>query len=371
MVTEMTTPILIALIINLIYAKAIGLTEGIAAREVGNDFWMATLMSILQGAVMMVITVLLIKQNAKEDLVQRAKSIVGPILGGLIGLLFVLYFAGAYAVVMITFVDHLRDYFLPELPTIVFVIVASLVALYAMQKGIVVTGRIAVVGVFSIILLNILLMIGTIEDFNIERLFPVFRTGIMATFLASRHADTDFAMASMMTGMILPYIAQKGKWIKATLTGVFYGGVLVMLWPILECGVLTAPETGHYIVACMQMARSAEIGWFVHRYEMIMVAFFAISLLVQLMMLLYCGVEAIAHTFTQKSSRLWLPITVLFSMTSYLIVIDHRRTMQFLSVLWPPFSLAIAFIVIALLLVIGYVQKFIKQRQRFASMKKS
>lgn len=351
---RITNAMLMALIINLVYAKAIGLTQGIMAREVENDIWIATLFATLQGLLIMTITVWVIRRLPKKNLLEQASMLMGKWVGKLIGVFYVVFFTGAYAAIMITFVYHLMDYFLPNFPVYVFVAVAVFVTMYATFHGLEVTGRIAIVGVYTMIALNLLLLMGSLRDFHVTQLTPVLENGVWPTIFTSRHNDTDWAMATMMTGLVLPLVKDQTTWMKASVGGILYGGIFVLMWPLLEVGVLSARETGHYVVACMQMARSAEIGWFIHRYEMIMVAFFAISLLVQLMMCLFCACISLSQTFGMKDFRpTVLPMSVALGVFGYWVVLDHNRAMHLLADWWPPIADPIAIGVPLLIFLLG------------------
>lgn len=355
---QITNSMLMALIINLVYAKAIGLTQGIMARESGSDIWIETIFATLQGVLVMFITVWAVRRTPHINLLQQAELILGNWLGKVVSVLVFFFFLGAYSTIMITFVFHLMDYFLPEFPVYIFVLAAVLVPLYAVFSGLEVTSRIAIVGVFSIIALNLLLLAGSFKDMNIHRLMPVFESGFMNTVWTSRNNDTDWAMATMMTGLILPFVKDEHTWANSGPGGILYGGILVLMWPILECGVLSAPETAHYIVACMQMARSAQIGTFIHRYEMIMVAFFGISLMVQLMVTSFCASLAMAHTLGLADyRRAILPVTMVLGGVSYYVVTDHQRAMLLLESYWPQIALPIAFLLPLLLWLLGFVLK--------------
>ena len=343
MTTKITTAMFMALVINLGFAKGIGLTQGIMARESENDIWIATILSVLQGAVMMLITVWVIRRRPDMTILEQFDAIVGKWVGKVMALLAFVFFLGAYIAILITFVYHFMDYFLPEFPVWVFVLAAVAIPVYAVFHGLEVTARIAVLGVFSIVALNLLIMVGSLKDLELDRLLPVFETGFWNTVATTRHYDTDWAMATMTAGMILPLVNDTKSWAKGAVGGVLYGGILVLLWPILECGVLSAPQTGHYIVACMQMARSAQVGLFLHRYEMIMIAFFGISLLVQLMLLIFCASLAGSHVMGMKDYRgVVIPVSLILGGSGYFVVLNHNRAMSLLTNNWPVIALPIA-----------------------------
>ncbi|MBU9714835.1 hypothetical protein [Evansella tamaricis] len=93
---------------------------------------------------------------------------------------------------------------------------------------------------------------------------------------------------------------------------------------------------GQYIVSCMQMARSAEIGLFIHRYELIMIIFFSISALVQVMISILCTTIALKHvTGITKLNKLIFPVSLLLGAFGYWVVEDHIRAMDLLTYYWP------------------------------------
>jgi spore germination protein KB len=348
----------VAIIINMVYSKAIGMTQGIMAREVGGDMWLATIFSTLQGCLMMLLTVLVIRRTPQLDYMEQTEIIFGKWAGKMVAVILFLFFTGAYFTVMITYVYHLMDYFLPEMPAYLFLLVAFMIGSYGVFAGIEVIGRIAFVGVFFIIVLNIMLLIGSLQDFDSKELLPVLESGILHTVWASRQNDTDWAMATVMAGVILPNVKDKSTWPGSGAAGILLGGLLVLQWPILEAAVLSPEVTKQYIVACMQMARSAHIGNFIQRYELFMIAFFAFSLLVQISMCLFCACRAVGAIFSLKSYRsAIIPVGVILNVAAYWVVIDHTRGMNFLEGPWVVISLSIAFGLPLLLWIFGALLK--------------
>lgn len=354
MKVQITNGMLMAIIINTVYAKAIGLTQGTMAREVGSDAWISTILATLQGVLIVWLTVIVIRRYPSGDIMDQSKLLLGKWFSKVISLIVFIFFIGAYGAIMTTYVYHLMDYFLPEAPIYLFIIIAFLVGCYAAYFGIEVIGRMALIGVFSVLSLNILLMLGSFSQFDIRELLPTFQSGVVNTIWASRHHNTDWAMATMTAAVILPYVKSHKEWGKSGSAGILFGGAFVVMWPILEVGVLSAEVTAQYIVSCMQMARSAEIGQFIHRYEMIMVAFFAISILTQIMMCFLCASTAASKLFGLKDYRpMIIPVALILSGFGFWIVFDHHRAMDFLETTWVSIALSIAFAVPIFLLILG------------------
>ncbi|MEC1742479.1 GerAB/ArcD/ProY family transporter [Schinkia azotoformans] len=355
---QITNGMLMGLIINMVYAKAIGLTQGSMAREVGRDIWLSTIIANMVAAAFIVFVVLVIQRMPKGDLIEQGKKMIGAWFGKLLAIIFFLYFLSSMGPIMATFVYHLKDYFLPDAHTMVFIIVAMVVGCYAIYFGIEVIARMALVGVFSVLSLNILLLLGSIAKFDIRELLPIFESGVVNTAWAGRHLFADWTMVFMMIALILPNVKQIKVWKRSNLAGVLYGAGFILMWPIVETGVLSARVAGEYIVSCMQMARSAQIGVYIHRYEMIMVAFFAVSLLTQSMMSLYCASISLQKVFGLKSYRpLIIPVGLLFGGFGYWIVFDHARAMRFIEHEWIGISLSIAICVPLFIWFVGFALK--------------
>ena len=355
---QITNGMLMGLIINMVYAKAIGLTQGSMAREVGRDIWLSTIIANLAATVFIVFVVMVIQRMPKGDLIEQGRTMFGEWFGKLLAILFFVYFLSSMGPIMATFVYHLKDYFLPDAHTIIFIIVAMVVGCYAIYFGLEVMARMALIGVFSILSLNILLLLGSFGKFDIRELLPIFESGVVNTAWAGRHLFADWTMVFMMISLILPNVKQIKVWKRSNLAGIFYGAGFILMWPIVETGVLSAHVAGEYIVSCMQMARSAQMGLYIHRYEMVMVAFFAISLLTQTMVSLYCASISLQKILGLKSYRpLIIPVGLLLGGFSYWIVFDHARAMRFIENEWIGISLSIAICVPLFIWLVGFALK--------------
>lgn len=365
---KITNGMFMAIIINLVYAKAIGLTQGSMAREVGSDMWIATILSAIQGLLVMLLVVYVIKKLPDKDIIQHSEQLLGKWFSKFIAVLVFIFFLLAFGGIMATFVYHIKDFFLPESPILIVVLAAVLIGVYGIFFGLEVISRMALLGVFSILCLNILILFGSHEDFDIRELLPILQSGVLDTIWASRHNNADWAIATMMALMLLPYVKKKDVWERAGISGIVFGCLFVVIWPILEAGVLTAEVTAQYFVSCMQMARSAHIGVFFHRYEMIMIAFFALSAITQIMITLLCASVALQRIMGLKDYRpVILPTAILLGGFGYWFVFDHARAIRLLETYWVYVAFVIAVFIPSFILLLG---KILKNRIRSKSVSK-
>ncbi|WP_127533795.1 GerAB/ArcD/ProY family transporter [Paenibacillus kobensis] len=336
---------LVAMIVNIIYVKAIGVTQGTLARAVGQDMWIATLLGILQGAVMIYATYLVVRAMPERDFIGIGEALLGRWFGILIALIFIVFFIAAFGPVMITFVYHLKDYFLPEAPLWMFIVAALLVGSLGCFYGLEVMGRIALVGMAFIFMLNLLITIGSTHEFDIRNLLPVFESGVKRTAAASLHYDADCALAIMLAALVLPIVKDVGKkGSRAAVMGIVVSGISVIMWAILESAVLSADVTSQYTVSCMKLARNAHIGDFLQRYEMIMIALYSLSALFQVMFCIYGTAEGAARLFGLKNNK-WtiIPSSIVLGFFGYWVIEDHFRAIDYLEHYWPFIAVPIAF----------------------------
>jgi len=339
---QISNGMLMALVINMVYAKAIGFTQGIMAREVGGDIWIATTISTFKGVFIMGLGVWIIRRIPSKNIVQQTELLLGKLASKVVGILILIFFLGAFTTIMITYLHHLKYYFLPEVPILLFVILGVVIGIYGAYQGLEVIGRIAIIGVFSVFTLNILIMLGSYWEFDVQELLPLFQNGFLNTLNASRHNDTDWAIATMVVLIILPKVKEQREWMKSAVGGIIYGGISILLWPILEVGVLSPELTAQYSVSCMQLARTAEIGVIIHRYELIMVIFFILSSIIQIMISIYATSIITKEIFNFKNYHTAiLPSSLVLGALSYWILFDTSRGMMFTSTFWPPIALSI------------------------------
>lgn len=335
----------IAMIVNMIFAKSIGVTQGTLARFVGHDMWIATLLGTLQGAIMMYVMYSVMRRTPKLDIMGLGEAMLGKWFGKLIALLLFAFFLASSGPIMLTFVYHLQDYFLPEAPLWIFLVSSLLVGSIGCFYGLEVIARLALLGMTFIFLLNVLIVIGSTAEFDIRNLIPVLEFGFPAAAKASLHFDADYAMAIMMAALVMPLIRDSQKsGGKVGMIGIAVTGLVTLIWAFLESAVLSGEVTAQYAVSCMKLARNAHIGDFLQRYEMIMIAFYSIPVLFEIVFCIYGTSRSMTKLFGTRNNR-WMivPAALLIGGFSYRIVGDHFRALYYLERIWPYIAVPIAF----------------------------
>jgi len=334
----------IAMILNIMYVKAIGVTQGVLARVAGQDMWLATLFGTLEGVVLVYLTYVVIRRTPDKDYIQLGQLMLGRWLSSIVALAIFAFFLAAFGPIMITFVYHLRDYFLPDAPLWIFVATSLIVGAIGCYYGLEVMGRVAVIGLLFIFTLNVLITLGSLQEFDIWNLLPVMESGLPKTAKASMHYLADCAMATMMGTLILPLVknVEKGHG-RFGVLGILGSGLVITIWAILEGAVLSAEVTSQYTLSCMKLARNAHLGTFLQRYEMIMIALYSLPALFEVMFCIYGTSVSMSRIFGLKSNRpMILPCCIVLGLFGYWVIEDHFRALDYLENYWPYIGLPIA-----------------------------
>lgn len=341
---QISNGMFIAMILNIMYAKAIGVTQGVLARAVGQDMWLATLLGTLEGIVMMYLTYVVIRRTPDKDYVQLGQLLLGRWFSILISLVIFAFFVVAFGPIMITFVYHLRDYFLPDAPLWIFVVTSLVVGAIGCYYGLEVMARIAVIGLLFMFTLNVLITVGSMQEFDIRNLLPIMESGMPKTAKASMHYLADCAMATMMATLVLPLVKRVGQGNgRFGVLGILGSGMVIIIWAILEGAVLSSEVTSQYTLSCMKLARNAHMGTFLQRYEMIMIALYSLPALFEVMFCIYGTSVSMSRVFGLKSNRpMIIPCSIVLGIFGYWVIEDHFRAIDFLENYWPFIALPIA-----------------------------
>ena len=337
---------LLTIFANLVFGKAVGYTNGTIIRAVGNDAWLSMIIAFLTGALVVPATVWLARRRGSETPAEYIPKLLGRPLGALTLLLLAVFFIGAYVTSAITITQHINDYLMTETPLSLFVVGYALLTVYGAYLGLEVVARLSVLGLVMTVLLNIAMVLGSITHVDLTRMLPFFDHGVLPVIAASARGDTDVTMATASALILLPLCAAPAKrWLRLCWWGLGIGGLLVLTWTVFEITVLGPEMTAQYLVACMQMARAAELSIYVHRYEMIMVVMFVYGVITQSVVCLYCavGLTAGALPFKIKRGYLISALALLSIGPQYYLASDRDRYGQFLAVVWPPVCIALAY----------------------------
>jgi spore germination protein (amino acid permease) len=323
------------LIPNLLFAKAIGITAGVTAREVGGDAWTAMSIGFCMGILGVLGMIYLSSKFSEKTIIQISEEVLGKWPSKLVGMILMLFFALAFAISADVMTLHLKEYFLIETPFGIICLVYILLCMYGVFLGIENIIRFSLFGFLGILVISITMILGTLGDFDLMNLLPLFDRGIQANISSSVYIFGDLAMAIFAVGMIYPMLNNKDKIISITFWSMMVSALIILIWPIFELGVMGSGAMQQYVVVCMQQVRCAQLTKYLPRYELIMVSFFTFTTFVQSATMFYCSVYSAKQiSGLKKDWQIILPLAVILFFITYFIANDHNNYIRFLTYPW-------------------------------------
>lgn len=323
------------LIPNLIFGKAIGITAGIIVRKVGADVWTAMTLGFGISAVFIILTTHISSKFPDKTMIRASEEIFGKWISKAIAIFFAVYFAFAYGVSANVMLMHLKQYFLPETPFIVLTIIYTLVCAYGVKLGPEVVIRFSFLGFIALWGINITMILGTMQDFDLINLQPVLDQGLQKNLINSMYVFCDTTMVIAAVGMVYPMINKKKKIMPITIAAIIVAFISVIIWPIFEVGVLGADVMKQFVVVCMQQVRSAQLTRYLPRYELIMVSFFVWSVYVQSVLMYFDCEYSIKEAFKIDKNRVmvYILLPIMIIITNQMGK-DHNNYIRFLAGPW-------------------------------------
>lgn len=355
-------------IINILWDKAIGATSSVMARAVGQDTWISMSIGFIAGALVMIVMAYLSSQFPGKTIVQITGELWGRASGVIIGILLIGFFITAFGVCANVLIIHASAYFLPQTPFIVLCLIFTLLCIYAVYLGIEVIARYAFFGIVSIILMDALMMLGGIEDFNLINLLPLMDRGLLADIASSIYIFGDVALAVLAAGFLYPILDSREKSISLSFWAMVAGGVVVLVWPVFEAAVIGPEVMGRYVLCCMEQARATELTRYFPRFEIIMVSLFTAGCVVQSAVMAYCAKAAIRQVVrTDKDSYVIIWLALILVVVTYFIGVDNNHYSEFLVYPWAQISSALGIGLPSLLLLTAWIRGKLKHREAVMS----
>ena len=341
---------------NLLFGKAVGITAGVMARKLGADTWISMTIGFMIGIAIMLLMVYLCSKFPDKTIIEFAEVLIGKWVGRGIGIILALFFIMAFGASANVMTLHLSEYFLPETPFFIICLLYTLLCMYGVFLGVEVVVRFSLVGFIMIVLINIAMVTGTIEDIKTINLLPLMDRGLISDIAGSIYIFGDISMAILAVGFLYPMLNKKKKVFRITFWAMVTGAFMVIIWPIYEILVLGPDLMKQTVVVCMRLIRCAQLTKYVPRYELIMVSFFTFGVLVQSVAMFYCAKYCIKQiTKIKKDWIMILPLTVILVFVTYYMAVDHNNYVNFLSF---PYSQICAALSISLPVILFFTALF-------------
>lgn len=349
------------ILICIMWPATINYGSGILAREVGRDMWISGIIGIFTVLMFVILTINIGKNFPDKTVVEYCPELLGRLMGKTVGLLISVYFFLSACSSISMYVQHLTGFLLPETPFIVVGTLHVFIICYLVWEGTEVIGRVSVFAFAMAVIFYLLVFMASLSEINIERITPLFDSGVVPVFKSSLATDTFIGMSQLIIAMILPNVQDKKKAIGSAASGLLIGGFFFVFYFIVELMVMGPQVVSIMRIASMDFVRSIQITQYLHRFESFMVALWYWSIMNQAGILALCSLTGFVQTFEIKKKKHPIIIMIIFGLAliiaTYYIGHNDVVFLQIREHIWSYISLPIDFGVPLILLIALGIKK--------------
>lgn len=325
----------------------------------GRDSWLSTVLAILGGLGMVLITTQLSVTFPNLTLIEYTEVLFGKILGKCIGAVYLWYFLHLGALVLRNYGDLMTITVMQETPLWFFHITLALVVAFMVYNRIEVMGRVSEIllpfGVgFSFFISTLVTLSGIVEIKNLQ---PVLEHRI-TDILKSTFAVASFPyLEVILFTMIFPYVNIPAKTRKYTVWAIIVGGFSMLVILVENIGIFG--ETMPTITFPRYTAiRMISVGNFIERIDPIVLAIWIMGGLAKIGVCLYAFVLGLAQLLGLKYyTHLILPSTIMMIVLSILLYTNTMEMLDFAANVYPLYAFPLQVFLPLLMLILAAIRK--------------
>lgn len=310
-----------------------------AAREAGEDAWLAGLIGMAGAMLLALISIALARRFPRLSLIQYAELSLGRPLGKAAGLLFLLWIFHLTAIVAREFGEFMVEMTMPQTPISVFVIVILLLAAYAARQGVEVLARANQIILGLTALSLIILVLLAANRMQAEFLMPVLGSRPSALLRGAYAPLAWMGEVVIATIAVFPQLTDPQRIRPVTLWALLFTGLTSSLMTLVTLAALGR----HWVVTSslpvLAVTRYVEIGDFLERLEPIFVAVWVSGTFIKLAILLYALAQGTAQWLGLRDHRpLVLPLLTLITPLTFHLFESGIELRAFVSHFFPVYS---------------------------------
>lgn len=221
--------------ISIVLATAILFVPAITAQNARQDAWLSLPLAAVFGALVTYMAVRLAMRFPQETVVQYAPRVLGPVIGKLVGFIYVYYYLYVAYFVQREFSELVNAVYLPMTPMIVVIAILTLLAVYLLYQGLEVLCRLNTVVLWSVLAAIFFIITLGIKEIKLEAFQPVLENGPGPVLLGAITPGSWFGETTVVL-MLMPFIsaADQPRMVKFNLMAV------LILFLVLELIVVAA-----------------------------------------------------------------------------------------------------------------------------------
>ncbi len=249
----------------LIAAKIFVTLPRVMAQRAGTAGWIVILIGGVVAWIGLFFITRLSLRFPKYSLVEASEVLLGPILGRLVGLVFISYFLYLTSILLREFTETFKTAILPETPPSVLALVMLSILMYGTYCGIEALARASEL-LFPFIAASFFAALLVWPNVHMGFLRPFLGPGTLVLLKNGLFSAAIYGEI-LFLAMIFPFLRQKGDAFRAGTIGIGFSAVILASLTALGIMVFSARGLSELPFPLLTMVRLVNLGRFLQRIE--------------------------------------------------------------------------------------------------------
>lgn len=291
-----------SLIVITISSKAFFTSPSSVTKLVGTAGWYMTLISAAVAALMFLFLYLVLKRFSGKNIMEINDIVLGRFAGSLLSLVFCAFLLIIASINMREFTEILKVFVLPESPPSYIMAIFLLSVVSLAFAGLETLARYAKLLIYLLGAGFIIVVLLSIPNFRMHRLFPILGRGIDKTIINGILRCSFYGDAALL-GIIAVSLQGTKEIKKIGLYGIFISGLITSL-SLFSFGMVFPYSTAHELASPMYaMAANVHLGGFLQHLEPIFVFLWNFTSFIEVAALFYGALMIYCHIFRITDKR--------------------------------------------------------------------
>lgn len=300
--STITSKQLIFIMIGSMLGSGILSLPRLAAKEVGQDAWLAVILGALFPLASLSLIKLLYDRNFDSTFVKVCRKVSGKWLGSLFSILLAVYSILTASVLLRVFIEVISLFLLTETPTLVKLILMLGVCAYLVYGNVKVLGRVNEFLFYLLLPIIFFSLPALITNADIRNLMPVLNYKI-----------SDYARASLTTGLAFsgfelymvfhPYVSREKEAFGASLTALLITLAIYLYFVTSTVLVFGVKLTQEFTWPTLRVLATAEVP-IIERIEFLFIQWWIAVSFRPISIQYFCASHIITELFGLKSQSL-------------------------------------------------------------------
>jgi spore germination protein KB len=328
------------------------------AYEAKQDAWIAAILGLLVGLLLVMLYQALGNRFPQKTLVAYSEELMGKWMGKAVSLLYFCFFFILAALVLRNLGDFISAQVLVDTPLEFTHIFFLGVIILGIRNGLETFTRTSEIFLPWVLIFFFLMCVLLPSEMQIDCLKPIFGYGLKPIVRAAVPLIGTPYLELVVFLMIIPFVKPTKKLGRSFLVGVSIGGSLLSIISLLSILVLGDGLTAVQMYPSYSLAKKISIGSVLERLEVFMAGIWFITIYFKLSICFYAATMTFGEVFKLRDVRqLYLPLGMILVVLSVIAYPNAAYFIQFASKIWVFYSGTFGLVIPLLLLVLAIFRK--------------